>query len=474
MARQRLPWRRLRCPLTPLLLLLRPNPSWSRFFAQGAEIQRYLHDAVQDEGLEDHLKLGVDVESMHWNDASQLWEITAGNLSYRARFLVVACGRLSEPRFPEVQGIGRFQGTSFHSAAWESSFDPSGQRITVVGSGASSIQLVPQLARVAKHVTVLQRTAPYIVPRNDRGYDAAEQRMFRRIPETMDALRARLFWKQEEGFAARVMIPAQLEAARVRALSHLSTQVHDVDLLRKLTPTYELGCKRVLLSDTFYPALQQPNVTLVSSALKRVEAHALVAADGTHVETEAIVYATGFQSTRQPYASRVRGVGGKLLSEQWSEGMQAFASTVVPGFPNMFVINGPNASLGHNSAVFMIETQIKYILGAVDYWTHAGRSQPLDVLEERAEAYESQLRSLSENTVWIRGGCDSWYLDEKTRRLSLIWPGSAADFRRSNGSFNPADFVPSGIDMKSASDLTGVGAERELRDTSIFNEIKNR
>ena len=418
----------------------RPNPSWSRFFAPGAEIQHYLQDAVQAEGLGEHLKLGVDVESMHWNEADRLWEITSESRVHRAMLLVVACGRLSEPRFPDVPGMQQFQGPSFHSAAWESSFDPRGRSITVVGSGASSVQLVPHLAQTAKHVTVLQRTAPYIVPRNDHGYGTAERRMFHRIPEAMDALRARLFWKQEEGFAARALIPEQLEAARVRALGHLSTQVHDAGLLTQLTPKYELGCKRVLLSDTYYPALQEPNVTLVSSALERVEAHALVAADGTRVKADAIIYATGFQSTHQPYANRVRGVGGTLLSERWSEGMQAFASTVVPGFPNMFVINGPNASLGHNSAVVMIETQIKYILGGVDYWSRTGR-RPLDVLEEPAETYDSQIQALSENTVWIRGGCDSWYLDEKTRRLSLIWPGPAADFRRRNGNFNPADYA---------------------------------
>ena len=430
----------------------RLNPSWSRFFAEGAEIQQYLHDAVQEEGLGEHLKLGVDVESMHWNEVDELWEITAGNRVHRAMILVVACGRLSEPRFPEVPGMQQFQGSSFHSAAWETSFDPRGRRITVVGSGASSIQLVPHLAQTAQKVTVLQRTAPYIVPRNDHGYAAAERGMFHRVPESMEALRARLFWKQEEGFAARALIPGQLEAARVRALGHLSNQVHDASLLAQLTPTYELGCKRVLLSDTYYPALQEPNVTLVSSALERVEEHALVAADGTRVEADAIIYATGFQSTRQPYASRVQGIGGVTLSESWSQGMRAFASTVVPGFPNMFIINGPNASLGHNSAVVMIETQIKYILGGVDHWCHEDR-RPLDVLPERAEKYDSQIQALSQSTVWIRGGCDSWYLDEKTRRLSLIWPGSAADFRRRNGSFNPADFARLGSDKKPATDL---------------------
>lgn len=436
----------------------RPNPEWSRFFAQGAEIQQYLQDSVQAEGLAEHLKLGVDVESMHWNEADRVWEITSENRVHRAMLLVVACGRLSEPRFPAVPGMRQFQGPSFHSAAWESSFDPRGRSVTVIGSGASSVQLVPHLAQTAKHVTVLQRTAPYIVPRNDHAYGAAERRMFNRMPEAVDALRTRLFWKQEEGFAARALLPEQLEAARVRALGHLSAQVHDAGLLAQLTPAYELGCKRVLLSDTYYPALQQPNVTLVSSALESVEAHALVAADGTRVETDAVIYATGFQSTHQPYADRVRGIGGTPLAERWSEGMQAFASTVVPGFPNMFVINGPNASLGHNSAVVMIETQIKYILGGVDHWSHAGR-RTLDVREEHAETYDSQIQALSKNTVWIRGGCDSWYLDEKTRRLSLIWPGTAAEFRRRNGSFNPADYAEVGRNNEPVPGPVGLESE---------------
>ena len=187
------------------------------------------------------------------------------------------------------------------------------------------------------------------------------------------------------------MIPEQLKAARVRALGHLSDQVNDAGLLARLTPTYELGCKRVLLSDTYYPAMQEPNITLVSAALERVEAHALVAADGTRVDADAVIYATGFQSTRQPYATRVRGVGGVLLSERWSRGMHAFASTVVPGFPNMFVVNGPHASLGHNSAVVMIETQVKYILGALEHWSGTDR-RPLAVLPELAETYDSQVQ----------------------------------------------------------------------------------
>ncbi|MCU1443984.1 MAG: 4-hydroxyacetophenone monooxygenase [Cryobacterium sp.] len=405
-----------------------PNPSWSHYYARGPEIQSYLRDCARAEGLLPHLRFGADVREMRWDEAAGAWLVSTSRGRYRCHVLVMAAGRLSEPQIPQIPGLSSFPGHLFHSSQWDEDADLRGARIGVIGTGASAVQLVPRLAQLASSLVIFQRTAPYVVPRNDYEYSQGERNLFKRDPITMNRLRSRLFWNAETGFAERIGTPGYIDRLRTRALGHLAQQVLDPGLRAKLTPGYEIGCKRVLLSDEYYPALIADSVTLEPSALKRVDGNCAVAASGAEHHLDALIVATGFQSTQPPFARRLFGRGGLQLAERWRRGMVAYASTTVNGFPNMFIIDGPNASLGHNSAVYMIEAQIDYILAAIDYRSSSGEAV-LEVTLEAEEAYVTELDRQSSSTVWINGGCGSWYVDERSKRLTLLWPDFAYAFR---------------------------------------------
>ncbi len=415
----------------------RLNPGWSRFYAPGAEIQRYLLDSVEAEGLRENIRLSTAVTGMTWDEDAARWTLETSSGAVTARVLVIAAGRLSHPRFPDVPGLDTFPGPAFHSARWDHTVELTGKRVAVVGSGASSVQIVPEVAAVASHVSVLQRSAPYVIPRDDPAYTEAELGLFDRDPDELARVRSGLFWKAEEAYAQRAAEPRALEAARTRALTHLANQVPDPALRAALTPDYEIGCKRVLISNDFYPALSLPHVTLESSALAAIEGNTLVMANGARHEADVVIFATGFHAAEQPYAVTVRGRDG-TLAEHWQGGMTAFASTAVSGFPNLFIINGPNAAVGHNSAIYMIETQIDYVLGALQY---ESGSAVLEVTAEAEAAYVQMVDELSAPTVWMTGRCDSWYLDPRSGRLTLIWPDFAFAFRDLNGTFSPEPYA---------------------------------
>ncbi|NAZ83370.1 FAD-dependent oxidoreductase [Kineococcus sp. R8] len=416
-----------------------PKPDWSRVFAPGAEIQQYLRDCARTEGVLPHLRTGAEVLDAAWDGTA--WRVRSTVGDWRARTLVIAVGRLSEPRRPDVEGLADFGGEVVHSSRWADGDRFAGRRVGVVGTGASAVQIVPALARAAAGVVVFQRSAPYVLPRQDRAYTPAERRAFTADPALGRRLRAELFERFDEGIAARQAAGPEVEQLRRRALDHLAAQVPDPVLRARLTPDYEVGCKRVLLSDDYYPALQRPGVVLEPAALQRLEAGAGVAANGARHALDALVLATGFLSTTPPFAARVRGREGLRLAQHWAEGMVSFASTVVHGFPNMFVLDGPNASLGHNSAVHMIETQIGYVLGALDHLAH--EPGPLEVSRAAERAYTREVDALSARTVWLRGGCRSWYVDERSGRQTLLWPASGRSFAERNGTFDPAPFRPS-------------------------------
>lgn len=417
----------------------RPKSDWGQFYATGAEILKYLKDSARQEGLLPNLRFGTEVMEMRWQPDSARWELETTTERYRCRVLVVAAGRLSEPQIPEIPGLADFAGPVFHSSAWDHSVDLAGARVGVVGTGASAIQIVPNIAGVAQSVVLFQRTPAYVVPRADRAYSDAEMRLFARVPGTIERLRSQLFWDAEAGFAKRIGFSAAVAEFRDVALGHLASQVADRELRARLTPAYEIGCKRVALSDEFYPALSSGAVRLEPSAIESLQGDRATAASGADYQLDVLVCATGFHTTRPPFATRVFGRGGHALSEHWREGMVAHASTTVAGFPNLFVIDGPNASLGHNSAVHMIETQIAFILGALDY-LEIMNAEVLEVLKEAEDAWVSELDRRSASTVWLTGGCSSWYVDDRSDRLTLLWPDFAFAFRDEVGTFDPRGY----------------------------------
>jgi cation diffusion facilitator CzcD-associated flavoprotein CzcO len=393
---------------------------------------------------------------MHWNEEDEHWEVATKNGFYRARVLITAVGRLSEPRIPQLPGLGSARGDVFHSSRWRHDAMVDGRRIAVVGTGASAVQIVPRLAPKASSVVVFQRNAPYVLPRNDRAYESSERRSFEGDLRAVEALRSELFVAAEEGFAARAGAERDLNLLRARAQAHLRAQISDPTLIEQLTPNYEIGCKRVLLSDDFYPALTRDNVFLEASGLAEITGQTLRAANGRTHEYDVLVLATGFHTSELPFAERVYGSKGQNLAERWRGGMEAFASTVVHGFPNLFILDGPNAALGHNSAIYMIETQIDYILGALKF--QAGTNgRPLDVSSRAERAYMNQVATASRGMVWETGGCTSWYLDPRVGRQTLLWPGTARSFREQNGTFDPSVYG------QQYAEFLGVGvAERPL------------
>ena len=416
-----------------------PWADWSGTFARGDEIHRYLRHVADAEGLRERLMLDTPLLSARWTGAD--WELTTGGAratTLRARRLVMACGRLTEPRIPEIAGLESFEGPIFHSARWDHTVPLAGRRIAVVGTGASAVQLVPELVRRGAEVVLFQRTPAWIVPRQGRDYSAEERRRFAAHPDELAALRDRLYLEGEQRFASRSGDTDAAAAAEGEARAHLARQIQDPALRTALTPAYAFGCKRVLLSDDFYPTVASTAVTLEASALSRVDGGVLVAASGARHRADALVLATGFASSEQPYAHLVTGEDGTTLADHWSEGMTSFASTVVAGFPNLFILNGPNASLGHNSSVLMAEAQADYVVHAL------AEGALLRVDPDAERRYTDRIDSAAASTPWIRGGCDNWYVDERSGRLTLLWPGTVDAFRAMLDESDGSEFLPAG------------------------------
>ncbi|MBU4464856.1 MAG: NAD(P)/FAD-dependent oxidoreductase [Actinobacteria bacterium] len=414
-----------------------PNPAWSGVFARGDEILDYLERVAEIERIEPWLN--TPMLSADWDAAADLWRIRTGGAhpgELEADALVLACGRLTEPSIPDITGLEGFPGPMFHSSRWNHDVDLAGARVGIVGTGASAVQLVPELARAGAQVTLFQRTPAWIVPRQGRSYSDTERARFAADPDELGRLRDELYEEGEERFASRSGDAAAGSAARAIALEHLAAQVADPALRAALTPDYAFGCKRVLLSDEFYPAVASDAVTLEASALTEVDGRTMVAASRARYDADVLVFATGFAASQQPYAELVRGDDGVSLAAHWSGGMTSFASTVVAGFPNLFVLNGPNASLGHNSSVLMTEEQAAYAAQAL-----ARRGGVLRVDPDAERAYTSEIDRAAASTPWIAGGCRNWYVDERSGRLTLLWPGTVGAFRERLARADGSEFL---------------------------------
>lgn len=416
-----------------------PKPDWSRVFSPGPEIQQYIHECAADEGLLPHIHFGTDMLSCRWSDATRLWTVETSKGGYTCNVLITGTGHLADSHLPEIEGIESFTGDVFHSANWNHDVPLEGKRIGVVGSGASAIQIVPEMQKLASELVVFQRSAPYMIPRWDRAFTEGEKRMFRRDPSTVEAMRSEIFWAGEYNFAQRRNIPRFLNEAKAMALGNLEANVADPELRAKLTPNYEVGCKRLLISNSYYPAMCADNSTLEASALSRIEGSMVYGASGEGYELDVLVLATGFEAVRPPFAARIYGTEGISLDAHWDKGMQAYDSIAVNGYPNLFIINGPNTGLGHNSVVYIIEAQVDYILEALDH-IEAENVEIFEATRAAEDAYMDKLQGRANGTVWLAGGCKSWYVDPRSGRLTLVWPDYAHSFRDENGTFHPEGY----------------------------------
>ena len=412
----------------------RPNPDWSGLYARGDEIQGYLGSVAAE--FSQQIRTHAPLLRAAWDGAA--WQLDVGGRHsgrIEARALVVACGRLTEPKVPDIAGLQSFPGPMFHSARWDHTVPLDGARVAVVGTGASAVQLVPALAARGAAVTLFQRTPAWIVPRGARRYTDAEREAFAADPTALESLRAALYDEGEARYASRSGDAEAAASAREVALAHLAAQVADPALRAALTPAYAFGCKRVLLSDDFYPTLASGAVTLEPSALHAVEGSTLIAASGARHDADVLVLATGFEAAQQPYAQLIEGDGGVTLAEHWGRGMTSYASTLVSGFPHLYVLNGPNASLGHNSAVLMMEAQARFVARCL------GTRGTIAVSPELEAAYSAEIDARAATTPWIAGGCRNWYVDERSGRLTLLWPGTVTEFRALLDGIDPADLV---------------------------------
>ena len=407
-----------------------PNPEWSSTYSPQPEIRDYLHTCLERFGLRPHLRTGVDVTGAAWNEAQQLWEIDTSDGRWTANVLVSAVGPLTEPKLPDVPGIGRFRGTVMHSARWDNDYDLAGKRVASIGTGASAIQYVPRIVDQVGELFVFQRTAPWIMPHDKRPITDAERARFRRNPAAQKRERDKVYLSKEAlllGFAKQ---PKLMKLVEGLARKHRESQVADPALRAALTPDYLVGCKRIVPSNEWYPALQKPNVTLVPKALREVRENSVVDADGVEREVDAIIFATGFHVADIPFADRVRGRSGELLQDHWKGSPRAYLGASVPGFPNFFMFLGPNTGLGHSSMVYMIEAQVAHITHAIRTLDTTGATA-IEVEQSVHDEYNRRIDAKLATTVWELGGCTSFYRDVNGRNAS-IYPDWTFRFRRDN------------------------------------------
>jgi cation diffusion facilitator CzcD-associated flavoprotein CzcO len=412
-----------------------PNPEWSRTFSPGAEIWDYLRRCAGHFGVMPNIRFGHEVTGAAWDDGAQRWRIETSQGAFTAQVLIAGTGPLSEPSIPRIPGIESFEGSAFHSAQWDHDQDLRGRRVAVIGTGASTIQVVPRIQPEVERLHLFQRTPPWIMPHPDRPLSEREQRIYRRSPLLQRAMRGAIYWARET-FVLPFLHKRLARLPERIARRHIASQVPDRELRRKLTPNYTIGCKRILISNDYYPAVAQPNVELVTDGIREVRPRSIVTADGREIEVEVIVFGTGFRVTDMPAAEFIRGRDGQSLAEVWKGSMEAYLGTSIAGFPNLFMIVGPNTGLGHNSMVFMIESLIAYVFDALRTM-EARRIASVEVRPEVQAAYNVEIQEGLRDTVWSTGGCASWYLDD-TGRNTTLWPGGTWRFRTLTRRFDPS------------------------------------
>ncbi|MDB5985922.1 MAG: NAD(P)/FAD-dependent oxidoreductase [Nevskia sp.] len=415
------------------------NPEWTRMYARQPEIKAYLQHAADKYALMPHVRFGANVVEARYDDATALWQVkTADGRVFVAQVVVSGMGGLSNPAYPKLPGIENFQGKAFHSATWDHAYDLAGKRVAVIGTGASAIQFVPQIADKVGQLDLYQRTPPWIVPKPDRPISARERRWFKRLPFLQRLFRFGIYCAMETRVLGFVLNPKLMLLVQKLALAHIARQVKDPLLRRKLTPDYTIGCKRVLISNDYYPALTKPNVEVVTDSIKEVRAHSIVTADGVERPIDTMIYGTGFAIQTMIPRGTIFGRKGLDMFDVWKEGPQAYLGAAVPGFPNLFMLMGPNTGLGHTSQVFMIESQIRYVMDCLQTM----KQRKLRAVEVRAEVYDrfnENLQGQLTQTVWA-SGCKSWYVNESGRNTTL-WPGFTFRFRSKTRHFKAAEYV---------------------------------
>lgn len=419
------------------------NPTWSRSYSHQPEIHRYINGVADTYGVAEHTRFNTEVTRAAWDEESAQWVIdTESNgtkSQIRAAVMVGAVGPLCEPNLPDIKGFNDFDGKIVHSARWDNDYDYAGKRVAVIGTGASAIQVVPQLGKTVGHLDVYQRTAPWIVPRNERPYLKAENWAFKNIPGYQAAARGTIYTASEFVAFGMTYAPKALKPVEGICRATIARAIKSPELREKVTPKFAVGCKRILKSNDWYPTLARDNVELVTDGIASIAPTGIVTADGTARDVDVIVVATGFHVTDSPVFERIVGADGRSLAGVWEEGgMRGYKGSFVHGFPNMMLMVGPSTGLGHTSMVYMIESQLNYL---VDYLKTArsGSITRVDVKAEAQQAYTEGIQRKLRRSVWTNGGCASWYKDAHGN-ITTLWPGFTFDFRRLTRTFDVAAY----------------------------------
>ncbi len=426
---------------SPLYSLSFAPYHWSQMFADQAELQRYTEHVIEQFGLRDRVELEANVERVEWDESEKRWAVhTSRKGLFHAQFLINASGPLSQPVIPDFPGRDRFQGKTFHTNNWDHRYDYRGKRVAIVGSGASAVQVIPAIAPQVEHLHVFQRTPHWVLPRADRPFGPVQRWLLGRKP-AYKLLRWLIYWQFETRVIAFKYSKPAIHMFQQHALRFLKRQVPDPILREKLVPDFTIGCKRVLVSSTYYPTLSRPNVTLHSreQGIASIDETGINTTDGQHVDADLIVWSTGYDATDGVISYPVSGKNAVQLSDVWAEYPRAYLGTSLPDFPNLFIVTGPNTGIGHTSALFIIESQMNYIIDCI----RTVRDQGLRSIEVRRDAertYTAMIHREMQRTVWKSGGCHSWYQSQSGHVIAMF-PGFSFSYYRLTRALKPADHI---------------------------------
>jgi cation diffusion facilitator CzcD-associated flavoprotein CzcO len=426
-----------------------PKPDWKNPFSYQPEIWDYLKGVTEKYGLRRHIVFNSLVDRGYWDDDEYRWHVfTTDGHEYIAQFLISGAGALHIPSVPDIEGRDEFRGPAFHSAQWDHSVDLTGKRVAIIGTGASAIQIVPEIVGQVAELQLYQRTPPWVVPRSNPELPVALRRAMENVPGLRALARLGIYWAQEALAFGMTKRPNTLKFIEAYAKWNIRRSVKDRELRRKLTPHYRIGCKRILNSSTYYRAVADPKTELVTDPIRRITPNGIVTADGTGGEVlrkvDVIVYGTGFHVTDSYTYVQIKGRNGEDLVDRWNrEGIGAHRGITVADVPNLFFLLGPNTGLGHNSVVFMIESQIRYVVDAIKTCDKLG-ARALAPTRAAQDAFNDELQLKLADSVWSTGGCSSWYLDEHGRN-TVLWGGYTWQYWMATRSLKPAEYQFSGL-----------------------------
>ncbi|WP_222833211.1 flavin-containing monooxygenase [Pseudomonas sp. SC3(2021)] len=426
---------------SPLYSLSFASYRWSQMFAEQAELHRYTEHVIDRFGLRERVELQANVERVEWDDEQKRWAVhTGAKGTFHAQFLINATGPLSQPVIPQIPGQERFQGKTFHTNNWDHDYDYRGKRVAIVGSGASAVQVIPAIAPDVAQLHVFQRTPHWVLPRADRLFGPL-QRWLLGVKPAYKLLRWLIYWQFETRVIAFKYSRPAIRMVQRQALRLLERQVRDPALRKKLTPDFTIGCKRVLLSNTYYPALTRPNVTLHTreQGITSLDERGINTQDGQHIEVDLIIWSTGYDATDGVISYPVSGKNAVQLRDVWAQYPRAYLGTSLPDFPNLFIVTGPNTGIGHTSALFIIESQMNYILDCIRT-VQAKGLRSIEVRPEAERTYTEMIHREMERTVWKSGGCHSWY-QSKSGHVIAMFPGFSFSYHRLTRALKPADHI---------------------------------